>query len=263
MPQLDYLDTDKKFIDFTKNNIDLINFCISVDSSYRNAFNEDYEGSSAELIKKHWKFNETSITKICQQIDKENSTHLAVSGHKKNPIKYDDKNTENNQGVKIVVDKIIKINNFENELKKSNPKLVDIIADAVDGISKFSFASKFCTYVSRYKDGNDNAYSIYDKVISEILPYYEWKFLGTMKHIRRKQNQSKEIVSTIEDDFANKENGFKYNDYNTLVGQIIEAVNKEKNLKVDRLTFDRMLWYYYKGDEKLRQDALNEIPLQY
>lgn len=54
---------------------------------------------------------------------------------------------------------------------------------------------------------------------------------------------------------------FNYDGYNKLIGQIIEAINKEKNLNIDRLTFDRMLWYYYKGDEKLRQEALNEIPL--
>ena len=222
MPQLDYLDTDKKFIDFTKNNIDLINFCISVDSSYRNAFNEDYEGSSAELIKKHWKFNETSITKICQQIDKENSTHLAVSGHKKNPIKFDDKNNENNQGVKIIVDKIIKINNFENELKKSNPKLVDIIADAVDGISKFSFASKFCHFMcyNYFDDCRADNYCIYDKIIRRNLPVYVKRYLG--KDVTTRQYEE---------------------DYNVYADDI-RTLSKEVCLSKHGI--DQLIWYFHK-----------------
>lgn len=246
MPKLDYL--DRKFIDFTQNNIELIDFCLSIDSSYRDAFNPTSKGSSAYLITHKWAFNEDTIKDICERIDKENSTHLAVSGHNKG----------DNKGVDAVVKKILDIADFETRLKKEDAELVNEIAKAVPKISKFSFASKFCTYVSIYKDKNPNAYSIYDKVISEILPYYEWKFLHTTKNAQK--NRNKKVVSTIETDFA-KKGSFNYDGYNKLIGQIIEAINKEKKLTIDRLTFDRMLWYYYKGDEKLRQEALNEIPL--
>lgn len=249
MPELDYLDTNRKFIDFTQNNIELINFCLSIDSSYRDAFNPTSKGSSAYLITHKWAFNEDTIKDICERIDKENSTHLAVSGHNKG----------DNKGVDAVVKKILDIANFEMRLKKADADLVNEIAKAVPEISKFSFASKFCTYVSIYKDKNPNAYSIYDKVISEILPYYEWKFLPTTE-IHAKINRNKKVVSTIETDFA-KKGSFNYEGYNILIGQIIEAINKEKKLNIDRLTFDRMLWYYYKGDDKLRQEALNKIPL--
>lgn len=249
MPELDYLDKNKKFIDFTQNNIELIDFCLSIDSSYRDAFNPTSIGSSAYLITNEWSFDKDTIKDICERIDKENSTHLAVSGHNKG----------DKTGVDAVVKKILDIANFETKLKNADADLVDEIAKAVPEISKFSFASKFCTYVSRYKDKNPNAYSIYDKVISEILPYYEWKFLHTTK-IHARKNRNKKVVSTIETDFA-KKGSFNYEGYNKLIGQIIEAINKEKNLNIDRLTFDRMLWYYYKGDEKLRQEALNEIPL--
>ncbi len=249
MPELDYLDTNRKFIDFTQNNIELINFCLSIDSSYRDAFNPTSIGSSAYLITNEWSFDKDTIKDICERIDKENSTHLAVSGHNKG----------DNKGVDTVVKKILDIDDFETRLKKEDADLVNEIAKAVPEISKFSFASKFCTYVSIYKDKNPNAYSIYDKVISEILPYYEWKFLPTTE-IHAKINRNKKVVSTIETDFA-KKGSFNYEGYNKLIGQIIEAINKEKKLTIDRLTFDRMLWYYYKGDEKLRQEALNEIPL--
>lgn len=249
MPELDYLDKNKKFIDFTQNNIELIDFCLSIDSSYRDAFNPTSKGSSAYLITNEWFFDKDTIKDICERIDKENSTHLAVSGHNKG----------DKTGVDAVVKKILDIANFETKLKNADADLVDEIAKAVPEISKFSFASKFCTYVSRYKDKNPNAYSIYDKVISEILPYYEWKFLHTTK-IHARKNRNKKVVSTIENTFA-KKGSFNYEGYNKLIGQIIEAINKEKKLTIDRLTFDRMLWYYYKGDEKLRQEALNEIPL--
>lgn len=248
MPELDYLDTNRKFIDFTQNNIELINFCLSIDSSYRDAFNPTSIGSSAYLITNEWSFDKDTIKDICERIDKENSTHLAVSGHNKG----------DNKGVDTVVKKILDIDDFETRLKKEDADLVNEIAKAVPEISKFSFASKFCTYVSIYKDKNPNAYSIYDKVISEILPYYEWKFLHTTKNAQK--NRNKKVVSTIENTFA-KKGSFNYEGYNKLIGQIIEAINKEKKLTIDRLTFDRMLWYYYKGDEKLRQEALNEIPL--
>lgn len=254
MPVLDYLDTNRKFIDFTQNNIELINFCLSIDSSYRDAFNPTSIGSSAYLITNEWSFDKDTIKDICERIDKENSTHLAVSGHNKG----------DNKGVDAVVKKILDIDDFETRLKNENAELVNEIAKAVPEISKFSFASKFCTYVSIYKDKNPNAYSIYDKVISEILPYYEWKFLHTTeihaKINRNKKDGNEKVVSTIENTFA-KKGSFNYEGYNKLIGQIIEAINKEKKLTIDRLTFDRMLWYYYKGDEKLRQEALNEIPL--
>lgn len=249
MLELDYLDKNKKFIDFTQNNIELIDFCLSIDSSYRDAFNPTSIGSSAYLITNEWSFDKDTIKDICERIDKENSTHLAVSGHNKG----------DKTGVDAVVKRILGIANFETKLKNADADLVNEIAKAVPEISKFSFASKFCTYVSIYKDKNPNAYSIYDKVISEILPYYEWKFLHTTK-IHARKNRNKKVVSTIETDFA-KKGSFNYEGYNKLIGQIIEAINKEKNLNLDRLTFDRMLWYYYKGDEKLRQEALNEIPL--
>lgn len=248
MPKLDYLDINRKFIDFTQNNIELIDFCLSIDSSYRDAFNPTSKGSSAYLITNEWSFDKDTIKDICERIDKENSTHLAVSGHNKG----------DNKGVDAVVKKILDIDDFETRLKKEDADLVNEIAKAVPEISKFSFASKFCTYVSIYKDKNPNAYSIYDKVISEILPYYEWKFLHTTKNAQK--NRNKKVVSTIENTFA-KKGSFNYEGYNKLIGQIIEAINKEKKLTIDRLTFDRMLWYYYKGDEKLRQEALNEIPL--
>ena len=248
MPKLDYLDINRKFIDFTQNNIELIDFCLSIDSSYRDAFNPTSIGSSAYLITNEWSFDKDTIKDICERIDKENSTHLAVSGHNKG----------DNKGVDAVVKKILDIDDFETRLKKEDADLVNEIAKAVPEISKFSFASKFCTYVSIYKDKNPNAYSIYDKVISEILTYYEWKFLHTTKNAQK--NRNKKVVSTIENTFA-KKGSFNYEGYNKLIGQIIEAINKEKKLTIDRLTFDRMLWYYYKGDEKLRQEALNEIPL--
>lgn len=258
--ELDFIDENKKFIDFTQKNIDLICFCVSVDSSYRNAFNAEYLGSTAELITKHWKFNREYLTRLCEQISKENSTHLAVSGNKKNDKNTDNGNIETNKGVELVVDKILSIEDFENKLESANLDLVNEIAGCVAGVSKFSFASKFCSYVSRYRFKNNNAYSIYDKVISEILPYYEWAFLHTTNYVRQKRNKTKDNVSTIADIFA-KKGSFDYAGYNELINEIIQAINTERNLEIDRTIFDRVLWYYYKGDAQLRQDALNTIQI--
>lgn len=60
--------------------------------------------------------------------------------------------------------------------------LVDEIAKALyksdgGGPYTFSFASKFCTFVSNALYDNDK-YSIYDKVLNNVLPYYAWAYLG-------------------------------------------------------------------------------------
>ncbi len=65
MPKLDYLDINRKFIDFTQKNIELIDFCLSIDSSYRDAFNPTSIGSSAYLITNEWSFDKDTIKDIC------------------------------------------------------------------------------------------------------------------------------------------------------------------------------------------------------
>lgn len=60
-------------------------------------------------------------------------------------------------------------NNLLKQIEEGDLSVVDILSRAVNGVSKLSFASKFCSYVARYQFNSD-AYSIYDNIIQGILP---------------------------------------------------------------------------------------------
>lgn len=94
----------------------------------------------------------------------------------------------------------------------------------------FSFATKFCHYVSLIMfegtEFEDN-YSIYDNVLKKSL----------CKYIKRY------LILDIEEDL------FK-NDYKKYIGYIDSIRNKVEALygkKISRNGFDHLLWYYHKG----------------
>ncbi len=121
-------------------------------------------------------------------------------------------------------------------IKQGDVNIVNDLAKA--GINanqkryNFSFASKFCTYISRYAFKECDNFTPYDNVLQNILPYYEWAYCGTQ---------------TVYDFRKKNENG--YSDYIALIRKIIEYAQKlygkEGNLTLKE--FDRLLWYKYKG----------------
>lgn len=136
--------------------------------------------------------------------------------------------------------------NEDDILKKIEDGDVEVVNELAEKGAKehlFSFASKFCTYISRYlfdKDkNNDNKFMPYDKVLQSILPYYAWVYCG-----------KKRIP-----DFKDKH---QYGEYIGLVREIIEQSKKlygeEGNLTLKQ--FDRLLWYKYKG--LLGEDLIGE-----
>lgn len=234
-------------LDFTQKNIDLIETCISIDSRYRRAFDVTNEEGSAWFIKNNLDFNnEHTIELLCKLIDAENSTHLSVSGTKTG--------SENNRGIDEMVKRISGIPDVEDRIKEGDLLLVDYLAQASDRIYKLSFASKFCTYVARYRFGSDK-FSIYDKVVQRTIPYYAWNYLGE-RYIGRKNSSI-----SIERGFSNSpKNTIRcYVDYSNLIERIIEQINCKRKLKIGRKDFDHMLWYYYKGDESLINRAIDFV----
>ena len=233
------------FLDFTQENIDLIETCISVDSRYRRAFDVNHPEGSAWYIKNRLDLdNEESVKELCLLIDRENSTHLESSGTNKG----DDK------GATKMAERIVGTEDIEKKLERGDLSLVDHLARACEGMYKPSFASKFCTYVSRYKWGLDN-YSIYDSVLQNTIPYYAWNYLGERYVATKKSTISIERGRTGSED----EKISCYEDYHALIGRIIERINIVKGLEVNRETFDHMLWYYYKGDETLISSSLLSV----
>lgn len=230
-------------LDFTQDNIELIETCISIDSRYRKAFDITNNEGSAWYIKNKLDFQDgKSIEDLCKLVDAENSTHLYVSGNKKG----------NNLGVVDMVKRISNAkNNIEERIKNQDLSVVDFLARSTSGIYKPSFASKFCTYVSRYKYDLDN-YSIYDDILQRTIPYYAWNYLGE-KYVARK-NSSINLKPDVETSTEGKIN--QYEDYWRLIEKLIKKINEVKNLSINKEIFDHMLWYYYKGDETLIAKSL-------
>lgn len=72
----------------SEKNFNLIKLCVSLDSAYRNT-NEKVEKSAAWYIKNEFYvngefvFSKNVVKEVCKRIDREESTHLSVSGTKK------------------------------------------------------------------------------------------------------------------------------------------------------------------------------------
>lgn len=236
-------DLDKNgFPAFTEKNLKFLNALIENDSKYRLSFDINNPYSSAGILSKE-KFpkDKDKMLDVVRKIDKENSTHLSVSGYSRG------KKGENNKGIDIFVEKLFSNNTdfIENRIEEGDTALVDEMAKYVPGVTKLSFASKFCTYCNRYCFNKDD-YSIYDSVVCDILPYYLYVYLG--------ENYWGKVSGKTHRNTINIKNKFKINEinyggYNELIGEIIEKIYKITGIKVSRKDFDLMLWYYYKGDK--------------
>lgn len=119
------------------------------------------------------------------------------------------------------------------KIKKGNTQLVNELAEAGTLTKKrynFSFASKFCTYISRYLFNEYDKFMPYDRVLQNILPYYAWAYckIENIPNFKEKR---------------------KYDEYIELVRKIIarsqKLYGKEGSLSLKE--FDRLLWYKYKG----------------
>lgn len=223
-------DTDeRRIVVFTEKNIKLMRTIINNDSSYRLSFDTKYKPSSAGFLHGlgHFPQSEEGILKAVTLIDKENSTHLSVTGT----------NEGSGGGRQIFAGYVLE--NRERiceQIKTGNSDIVQELSEKpVHGRYNISFASKFCTYINRYCFGGDD-YSIVDSVLCQVLPAYEAIYLGkeTKQHKWERQKEEK---------------NFDYGDYHKIIGDILERINKSEGVshEVTRQEFDLFLWYYYKG----------------
>ena len=168
------------------------------------SFHKDFRDGFLEIIKK---INDTNSTRLSNEEQEYFANHIASQK-----------------------DSILE------RIKQGDVNIVNDLAKA--GINanqkryNFSFASKFCTYISRCAFKECDKFTPYDNVLQKILPYYEWAYCGTQ---------------TVYDFRKKNENG--YSDYIALIRKIIEYAQKlygkEGNLTLKE--FDRLLWYKYKG----------------
>ena len=222
----------------TEYNAKLINFLVNNDSNYRNDENSNKYNTTAYWVDKY-KENKTrdNLLEIIKAVDRQNSTHLNI-----------------NDGYNKVCDYIIKKIGFEKlkeRIEENDLSLVDEIANNSSDRFIISYASKFCTYMSRYMFNSDN-YSIYDGVVSKILPYYYYKYVGNdeIDVITKKDDkiEKKEKIKICDLNITNeliKLN--KYEWYKNLIDKVMDHV------KISRKDLDYILWYYYKGDKDIEE----------
>lgn len=297
-------DTDKfGFPTFTKKNIEFLNAILQYDSNYRSSSGEyqlhkndqnyantikEYEESYAWILqnkeidffnsfkKLYPNLNEKdnkdklgkpidALYKVIESIDKINSTHLAAEGTIK----------KKNKGREIVAERIREIGGEHGEKlkerlkskdKDEKAKLVKEIATAVETKLNFSFATKFCAYVSTHALNDPDNFCIYDNVVQSVLPYYakmyvdesiyeEKKYSELYKTVKStKANEKKpHYESLVEKKYRNKDG---YKGYMELIDDIIEGIETKTGEKITYQDFDHMVWYYFKGSKGRVRDAM-------
>ena len=245
-----YFDMDANgFPLLTEHNIEFIKALVKNDPGYRQPIDNDYK----IILSNHFPNGYVEILNIVKLIDKADSTHLASEGSKFKGV---------NMGREITAEAICQITDLKDKINNGDTEIIDIIANAVNeehkrqgkeiGKYNFSFATKFCAYVSLYALNKDN-YCIYDKVVSEILPYYLYTYLGE-KHYRIKRDGT--AVSTISETFKS---GLSYLDYRQLIDRLIESVYKKHNYRPSYKEIDGLLWYYFKGENSRIVKAMETL----
>ncbi len=236
----------------SRKNIALVNALALFDPGYRASVDVNNEKSSARLIREAYENDpdflseNDTVLEIVKRIDKENSTHLSVSGGGKGG------ETQAAQGRDLTAKKICCLPNLLCRLRQGDTELVKEIAGAVDGRNNFSFATKFCAFVSRalFEGEEADRYCIYDKVVSDVLPYYAYIYLGETKYKKRK-------TSAIEDLFKEEKD---YAGYKGLIDRIREAAKEKTAVSITRRDFDLLLWFWFRRDENRVKAALSLIP---
>lgn len=231
---------------FTQKNILFLSALIKQDSVYNateDVLHPEYNNTYAAMLKDGLPRDRDKLIDIVKSIDKINSTHLASEGR-----------SGGNKGIEKAVDKILAINNLELRLKARDDKLVNEIAQ-LENKNNFSFATKFCAYVSIFAYGADN-YCIYDTVVQEILPYYaflytEYGFYKDYYKINRYKNKQSRVEELCRGD---------YEKYRRLVDRIITGIKTVHGIDVPYKVFDLMLWYNFKGSDKKINNMMQNLP---
>lgn len=165
---------------------------------------------------------ERCIKEVINAIDRENSTHLNADGVGREEIF--------SRIIEIEKHKLIKL--LKDPAKKNYELIKKISENTSKGRKNFSFATKFCHYMSFYLfEGNqeqDN-FSIYDSVLVNALPKYCEKY-----SIRFNREKIKE----------------DYKIYLDTIDKIREKAYQEYGEKISRNGFDHLIWYFHKGRNK-------------
>ena len=251
---------------FTDKNLLLADALIRYNSDYSvtsDINHPDYKESYAYILQsmkeKFFDFDEDILERVVKSIDKINSTHLMSEGNKL------PKGTVHN-GILKTVNRIKEIDNLKERMINKDPRVVFEIASAVETKYNFSFATKFCSYVSELALNITDGYCIYDDVVQAILPLYIFRYVDkdTAKKYCKIVNKNKPDIRRVESfvsQVKSKEHENGYEEYRDLIDEIIKGVEKIDGIKITYSEFDHMLWYYFKGSNKKIQAALNTLQI--
>ena len=280
----DMIPPDSKFV-----NCYLKNFIYNKNKEVEEKYQKKACGSTSWWVKQLKSISDNNeeqykiiIAGLIHDIDRMNSTHLNANKNKKKNGRY-------------LVFKIL-TENYNNKSKLINGlidenkmPLIKLISQKVDnGKKNFSFATKFCHYLSwnYFDDDNKDMYSIYDRVVSNSLPKYletykdNQEILDYLEDTRKKlENLNENIVKKyFNNDKTVKENFYKnffsepfykksdnedatvifYQIYRNAIDKIREISAKDGDL-ISRNAFDHLLWY---GNKKNRKNDLKEKTLK-
>lgn len=252
---------ENNILALTEENVRRIKFIIANDSNYRIFEDVNNKNSVSCLIRNNsdaTQWDKNFLLKIITEIDKYNSTHQESTGIKKGS------NGGRERTAQFIYERWSKLLPM---IQKGDAEAVNVIATALlnydpgteekpedKGRYTFSFASKFCTYVSNglCKECRglyiDDAYSIYDKIICEILPYYLWKYLNRTDYMGRKHSVISNKLGGSNNDKGD------YQQYRSLIDEIREANKNRTGYLISRRDLDFLLWYYFKGDKDICDD---------
>ena len=226
-----------KLVALTHDNVARIEAIISCDSKYLRSRDKDaepngnYPGSTAfwmtelkkHLLNKRKKGQYTYdkvIFEAVSAVDRENSTHINADGVGRDELSKRILSITQEELFDVLKNHELGFAFIETLSQKTHP-----LEKGKKARCNYSFATKFlhyaCMYVFEGKNEQDN-YSIYDNVVSSVLPMYIDKYL--QKKVRKSY-------------FLN------YPDYIKVIDEIIAKAGG----KISRNGFDHILWYYYKG----------------
>lgn len=279
-------DTDVNgFPTFTRKNIDFLNAILRYDSNYSTSSdknNPEYQTSYAGILDKGTFFDFSAsvdaektdelgnpvddLYRVIVSIDKINSTHLASEGKKDKAA--ENKDQKNNKGRAKVAAAIRQIGGekLKARLEAGDPTIVSEIADpSIGGKHNFSFATKFCSYVTIHALKKDN-YCIYDEILRSVLPYYGYMYIDDFdkrykylyKTVRgTKKNNWKTRTESLVGLYKDQGN---YAGYRALIDEIIKGIGEKVGEKITYADFDHMVWYYFKSSRSKVLSAINKIP---
>lgn len=242
---IEYNNSKIKIVKLTSDNVSRVEAMISTNSDYKQietskdgiVYKKDgtvkYIGSSRfwilqlkEIIDTNLKYSskgfsyEDIMKNIIIAVDNENSTHLNSDKVGREVVQKRILSLERSEFKKLLKDekKEYKLLNYIQKSQKKGEK------------NHFSFATKFCHYVSLIifegTEFEDN-YSIYDNVLKKSLCKYIKRYLHLDVNEKSFENDYKKYIEYI-DNIRNKAE---------------EIYGK----KISRHGFDHLLWYYHKG----------------